>query len=723
MLLINIIFFIITIFLNINIGRCTVTVNAIAFTYDTNGEVYSFIVKDFNDYSKENNLDIILNLNLFTPSNSTTNINDYGSMVEQLLTKRSERYDIYFYDNIYSTRFGSHFLNLEKILDEDHIKMYNEDVISLSCTYNGVYVGLPVTLDYTVLYSNSILLEKYNKTIPTTWDELIETGKYIKERENNSDLIVYNGAFATTEIGTCSLYEFIYSCRDTKESEFPELTSETAIKAIEKIKEIKEEISSDSTYQMSYFIISDKLAKADLSILFIKYWYSKPSSSFIKFSPLPGLHEGVSGSTIGGYNIAITKYSNMKKRNEVIKVFKYITSKDMQRKLILEKALFSLIPSLYNEKDLCEKVDCEFYKKIQLIPRPTTVTDDYSIYSEQFRGKIYEYLFGEKKASEVMSELEDISKIYYITLRSNSSIGLIFLIVIIILSIIMLSSLILPSVRKYKNHFKFQKKETWYMIVLGLVIIMNSSFIELGEKTEAKCQFRYIILSYGVTLVYVPILYRLIINFPAENMLSNWVKDHQFWMVYIFMIIDTILGIGLLLVPYDVEKVIVPEGKNYEECKLNNNTGLAILIIMLVIKFIIFIGLTLLVFIEWNMTKTIYDIRLISGSLFIVFFSGIIQLIINKLGINYIDTYITHSIIYIALSLSNYVLLYGIRVVYMFKPVLSEEDKMMEKIHQDKSKSSTTDQKLSSSDTSNSASNSRSSIAYHKILNFHFQKN
>jgi len=42
-------------------------------------------------------------------------------------------------------------------------------------------------------------LKKYNKTIPETWDELIETSKYILEEEKklnkDIDLIGYNGFF------------------------------------------------------------------------------------------------------------------------------------------------------------------------------------------------------------------------------------------------------------------------------------------------------------------------------------------------------------------------------------------------------------------------------------------------------------------------------------------------------------------------------------------------
>jgi len=44
-----------------------------------------------------------------------------------------------------------------------------------------------------MLYSNQNLLNKYNKTIPKTWDELIDTGIFImsEEKKLNKDIIVY----------------------------------------------------------------------------------------------------------------------------------------------------------------------------------------------------------------------------------------------------------------------------------------------------------------------------------------------------------------------------------------------------------------------------------------------------------------------------------------------------------------------------------------------------
>ena len=46
-----------------------------------------------------------------------------------------------------------------------------------------------------MLYSNNMLLSKYNQKVPKTWDELIDTCKYIQEKENDPELICYNGLF------------------------------------------------------------------------------------------------------------------------------------------------------------------------------------------------------------------------------------------------------------------------------------------------------------------------------------------------------------------------------------------------------------------------------------------------------------------------------------------------------------------------------------------------
>jgi len=46
------------------------------------------------------------------------------------------------------------------------------------------------------------------------------------------------------EMGSCSLYEYLYSYRKSKYDPIPKLTSNTTIEALKMIKRIKNEISS-----------------------------------------------------------------------------------------------------------------------------------------------------------------------------------------------------------------------------------------------------------------------------------------------------------------------------------------------------------------------------------------------------------------------------------------------------------------------------------------------
>jgi len=51
----------------------------------------------------------------------------------------------------------------------------------------------PLFIEYDMLYSNQELLSKYNKTIPKTWDTLIETAKsiIIEEQNNGNEITGY----------------------------------------------------------------------------------------------------------------------------------------------------------------------------------------------------------------------------------------------------------------------------------------------------------------------------------------------------------------------------------------------------------------------------------------------------------------------------------------------------------------------------------------------------
>jgi len=65
-------------------------------------------------------------------------------MVENLIMRKSSKYDIYFFDNIYTYRFCNKLLNLLKINDpelKELIELYKPGVASRSCVCNDRWVG------------------------------------------------------------------------------------------------------------------------------------------------------------------------------------------------------------------------------------------------------------------------------------------------------------------------------------------------------------------------------------------------------------------------------------------------------------------------------------------------------------------------------------------------------------------------------------------------------
>jgi len=117
-------------------------INALAFSVIEKTQIYTYLINNFNDYSIKNNLNITINLNLFTPKNSTVHSDEFFSVIDSFLKRRSNKYDIYFYDNIYTPKFEPNFLDLNKLLPKEHINLYKSVENYESYSYNNKLVGL-----------------------------------------------------------------------------------------------------------------------------------------------------------------------------------------------------------------------------------------------------------------------------------------------------------------------------------------------------------------------------------------------------------------------------------------------------------------------------------------------------------------------------------------------------------------------------------------------------
>ncbi|ORX87934.1 periplasmic binding protein-like II [Anaeromyces robustus] len=702
----------------------TITINGITNTC-YNDDLYTRYAKEFNEYAKQNNLDIEFEINVFTKDNSTVVVTEYETVIESLLEKKSNRYDLFFYDNIFTFKYGSHYLNLENYLPPEHFKIYEEAQIARTCYYNKKWVALPIKTDVTVLYYNDKYLQKYNITIPKTWDELLKSAKYALEqekKEGNTEFMAYNGLFTRTEMGMCSLYEFIYSFRNSIDAPFPDIQSQEVVDSLEMMNKLKTEVSSAEVFQKLEEYTEEYFDTGNF--LFQKFWYC-PWLNY-NFTILPGNIENVSGSALGGYNLGINKYISEEKKNATAQVLKFLTSIPMQKKLLQEYRFLTSIPEIYEDEEICATFNCDALRRVQLIERPTTKSNDYSDYSEKFRNYIYDFLYGDKSSKYVLEKIDDLTKIHYITLNNkDTSMGLSFFIIALVCLIPILISIIPLFIEKYKGYLTFLPTDFWILIILGTCIMIGSPLLELGKLSPFKCHFNVILITFGCTLNIIPVFFRFVVNFPEINRVSLKISKHRYKFLLPFLFIDVLTNLSLLITPYKIINNSFEE-KLYNVCEMENQFGKFILNVMFIYR--IFLGLfaVFFLFIEWSIENTHKEIKLISSAITVDAVCFVIFLILKLIDTKH-KLFMAYNFIFglvvIIFALTNYIFLYGMKVIEI---LISNKIKTMDdsdvKLYMGQFASSrkTIDSSLVISKLSSSNNNSTSTL--NKILNYHYKK-
>jgi len=661
-----------------------ITLNALGKSFVDNTDFFNSLLDKFNRYSKEQNLNIEINLIKLSNTNASLSVADDIALINQLYVKKTIKYDLIFYYNLDLQNFDKYFLDLRNYINKDLINMYDLQILSQTCFKNNKLVGLPLTNNYSVLYYNRELLKKYNKDVPKTWDELIKVGKEIVEAEkklnNNSNLIAYNGLF--NSLHTTSFYEFIYSYRYNKTSPFPAMNSEETYEAFEKMKELNKELNIDGEFTMGDDFTVSKLR--DGSAVFINYWIlSDPLASIIKenydMTTLPGRNEELSAASISGYNIGINSLlatthsedeniTNKEKLEACIKVTEFLNSKDTQKTFMIEGDSITAMSSLFEDKDVCEVNDCKLLKRMQPVVNKIYEANggmyERNEYETKFRNLAFKYIFEDNvDLQDTLKKIDDIIKIYTVSL--GNIFGLITFSLIIILAILMLTSLIFLFLENFKPFFKFLSIDSWSIIIIGSVLILSAALMNLGEITVTKCNLKISLLDIGIKMYLSVITYELISNLPSEIKPSVWIKNRKYLFLSILLSFEILLNLLLIVNPFTVKNVIKEEGQNYKECKMRSSFGKSVAIIIIIEKVLLVLTILFLLFVEWNKRKIYYELRFIlfsiNSNLFLVFISFLVNII--KIN-NYYIHFVIQEYIIIFISVLVYSSLYGYKLFF-----------------------------------------------------------
>ncbi|KAL6625332.1 periplasmic binding protein-like II [Neocallimastix californiae] len=516
---------------------------------------------------------------------------------------------------MYSPRYAPYFIDLGDWLPAEHMSHFSSGIATQSCKYKDKWVGLPITYEFNVLYCNTNLLKKHNKKIPKTWNELLEIGKYIRDNdENSNELLLYNGFFPYSEAIVYSTQEFIYSFRNEKNFPYPEYTSREAENALNKLMEIKEELASDEIFMAIEIETFIRLFTG--KGLFLKYWYYPINNIPYKIIPLVGNKEGISGSAIGGTNVGINKYIAENQKKLAVDALKYMTSVETQKKLMLNGILKSAIISLYDDPEVCQIIDCELIKSIQPIIRPSNLTNNYDEYSMKFSELIQNFLYKNKTATETLIAIDDIVRFHSFSIINSSTpkIGILIFIISVTTLIIILLTIVLIFIKKYRYHFRFLSIDFWIIILIGLIFHTSIIFTYYGNLSIFKCKLKFILLSLGFSLIFIPFLYKLIVIFQKKFNYKSRIKNHKYLFFLGFILFDIIMIIPIIRVPYKMKENIIHDGKNYLSCIDRSVFGITIKFFSYTEKVLIVLAIIFFLFVEWNILEIVIDIRLITSA-------------------------------------------------------------------------------------------------------------
>ena len=278
--------------------------------------------------------------------------------------------------------------------------------------------------DAPALYYRKDLLDKYGATPPKTWQELTDTAKMImdKEREaGNSQMwgFVFQGN--AYEGLTCNALEWVMSNGGGQIVEPDGTISINNPKAAEILNFAKGWIGTISPEGvLSYQEEESRGVWQTGNAVFMRNWPYAYSLGNGDDSAVKGKFEvttlpvGPSGersaATLGGWNLAVSKYSQ--NQAEAIELVKFLASTESQKKY--EALMLSHLPtivSLYDDPDIkAQQPIIPQWKDVFLnaVPRPSAPTKQaYNEVSKEFWTAVHNTLSGDGTAEDNLADLAD----------------------------------------------------------------------------------------------------------------------------------------------------------------------------------------------------------------------------------------------------------------------------------------------------------------------------
>ncbi|MBY5787323.1 ABC transporter substrate-binding protein [Rhizobium leguminosarum] len=385
----------------------------ISFAANTTGKNVEFLNKQLAIFEKDTGNQVKL---VTMPSSSSEQFSQYRLW----LAAGNKDVDVYQTDVIWAPQLADQFVDLKEAA-KDVAGQFFPSIVA-SQTVNGRLVALPLFTDAPALFYRKDLLEKYGKQPPKTWDEMAATAKEIQDKERQAgqkDLWGYVFQGNSYEGLTCNGLEWVKSSGGGQIVE-PDgtisINNEKAAAALERAKGWIGTISPPGV--LAYQEEESRGVWQTGNAVFMRNWpyaYSlgNGADSAVKGKfdvmtlPVAAVGDKPS-STLGGWNLAVSKYSE--KQDAAVALVKFLASKDVQKARAIELSNLPTLTDLYDDKDVAAAQPfMPNWKPIfqDAVPRPSaTAKVKYNEVSSKFWTAVHNTLSGSGSAAENLELLE-----------------------------------------------------------------------------------------------------------------------------------------------------------------------------------------------------------------------------------------------------------------------------------------------------------------------------
>jgi trehalose/maltose transport system substrate-binding protein len=328
--------------------------------------------------------------------------------------------DLYQTDVIWAPQLAEQFVDMSEAASD--IVAASFPAIIESQTVDGRLVALPLYTDAPALYYRKDLLEKYGAAVPKTWEELTETAKLIQDGERadgKDDFWGFVWQGNAYEGLTCDALEWVKSFGGGQIVETDgtiSINNDKAIAAIELASSWIGTITPPGV--LSYMEEESRGVWQTGNAAFMRNWpyaYAlgnadeSPIKGEFDVTPLPsGGDNETSAATLGGWNVAVSKYSQHK--DAAISLALYLAGADAQKERAIKDAQLPTIVALYDDPDIAAAQPIvPRWKEVFMnaVPRPSAPTKgDYNEVSSKFWSAVHETLSGNGSAADNLELLE-----------------------------------------------------------------------------------------------------------------------------------------------------------------------------------------------------------------------------------------------------------------------------------------------------------------------------